>query len=623
MKVVILTGGTGSIALQRGLYQSLEAHVDGVDVKIIVNAYDNGLSTGVVRGVMDGRILGPSDVRKNQATRLRLMNSGDPWLGLLERRFTCDSARAHAFCKDEVARFLALAVDSDGADHHRDVLFYGIDEFFKRPLSRRIEYRDFSLANVIYAGLASANGNSLRATARIMAGILGIPDNVILNDDKSLYLGAITSSGKRIRDEGDIVSWGNEQDPFVDVFFLDHDENDTVPELCFEAWHAIVEADLIILSSGTQWSSLIPTYASRGFAAAIRDSEAMVVLVVNRTPDRDSPGLTASGIVDLLVPRYFSNGRLHVLADKNGHPNMTNLGHQELSKVASFTRIDLSSSADPLDKHDAAKLAHAIGYVFFREYIDSSLFLFDYDDTLVGRENSCPKSSQFNVRMITWLNGRIDVGICTGNTIRALDLRGAPATPLVVQEVSHRPLLVFADGGANEYAYDTRSKVGACDHYRMVGCIAPEAVLPSDGQHSARCIIDGLTRAGIPAWKIEDRGNAVIAIKPIAKEQRRTVISLARHLVYGSDLEVRECGRTTIEIRKPTLSKICALKHLCAGERPPTITYVGDECDSGNDRDILRLSTEGSGIKCLHVDGPAKTAFFVSTLISHLGNGSR
>src|SRR5688572_22976284 len=53
VKTVIFTGGTGSIALQRGLYYALDSKLDGIETRVIVNAYDNGLSTGAVRRVMN------------------------------------------------------------------------------------------------------------------------------------------------------------------------------------------------------------------------------------------------------------------------------------------------------------------------------------------------------------------------------------------------------------------------------------------------------------------------------------------------------------------------------------------------------------------------------------------
>jgi 2-phospho-L-lactate transferase/gluconeogenesis factor (CofD/UPF0052 family) len=618
MKITIFTGGTGSIALQRGLYHSLESNTDGVDIKIVVNAYDNGLSTGAVRRVMDGEILGPSDVRKNQTTRLRFSDPDSPWHKFLDVRFTTESSRAHEYCTTE-ALDLLRRLEAAGRNGSMDAVLLGaIDEYFKRPAAAQIGYESFSLANVVYAGLAAANGNSLRAAARIMSNALGIPDHVILNDDTSLFLGALTRSGKRITDEGEIVAWGNQTDPFVDVFFVDSKGASATPRLCLEAWRAIVEADLIILSSGTQWSSLIPTYASRGFKEAIRDSNAKILMVMNRAPDKDCPGLTASDIVNVLVPRYFDEGRVHVLADRNGHENMRQLSSAALAKVASFTQTELSSAASAADKHDPARLADAIGYVYFREHVDSTFFLFDYDDTLRARNNKFPKSASFNINGLRQLNELTHVGVCTGNTIRALDFRVDSAThnediPL------GKPLLVFADGGANEYTCSFQpADAGRAGLHRFARCVSPQTMLPASGPHSAREIIDALIRAGIPASKIDNRGGAVIAIKPVAREDRRAVISLARSLILGSDLEVREAGTTTIEIRHPRLTKVDALRLLRTERKPSTITYVGDECESGNDHDIAKLSLADAGLRCLRVNHPAITAFFIATLLSHL-----
>src|SRR3954454_9618065 len=98
MRIVILCGGSGSSALQYGLYHTLEKRVDGVDVRVLVNAYDNGRSTGTVRQVMNGQILGPSDVRKNHATRCRLMYPDSPWIEFLDFRFTASVSTARDLC---------------------------------------------------------------------------------------------------------------------------------------------------------------------------------------------------------------------------------------------------------------------------------------------------------------------------------------------------------------------------------------------------------------------------------------------------------------------------------------------------------------------------------------------
>lgn len=619
MKIVIMAGGTGPIALQRGLFDALERDLDGIEIKVLVNAYDNGLSTGAVRHVMNGRILGPSDVRKNQTTRLRLTDPNNAWLKFLDLRFSSASAdEAKVLCLERADRLVEELHGQGRSTESHVMLRHAIDEYFSHARAKEVMYEHFSLANIIYAGLCARHGNSLRAAASVMAKALGIRDYVLINDDRSLFLGAITRSGRRIADESDIVSCGDETDPFEDIFFLDEAGNEALPQLCFEAWEAIVDADLIILSSGSQWSSLIPTYASRGFKAAIRSSMAKVVMVMNRAPDKDGPGQAASDIIDILVPRYFDEGRLHVLADINGHPSMRSLNQSALGKVASFDGMKLSWPTDAADKHDPAHLARAIGYVYFSDFLHSDLFLFDYDDTLYGRKGEFQKSSKFNVRKLGLLNALTNVAICTGNSIRTLTLRDEEAAGEGLADARAKPLVVFADGGVNEYTFDLCK---AQQVPEFVKCVSPEALLAKAGPHSVQQLFDTLTHAGIPAWKIENRGNAIVAIKPIEPSHRGALVNFLRHLVSGSDLEVRESGRTTVEIRKRSMSKVYALEYLRAGrDRPPTITYLGDECDCGNDREIDMLAREDSGVRCLPVAGPSMTAFFIHTLTAMLCN---
>jgi len=622
MNIVIFAGGTGSISLQRGMYRALEACLDGIDTKIIVNAYDNGLSTGTVRAVMGGRILGPSDVRKNQATRLSLLKPGSPWLDFLGRRFSCDAAVAFDTCIGEVNK-LAGKLDSQGPC---EVLTHAIETYFSFPAAGTVKYDDFSLANIIYAGLCASHDFSLRNAAKVMAAAMGIPDNVLLNDDAPLYLGAITKAGRRVYDEGDIVAWSNEHDPFADVFFIDAAGKDAHPELCVEAWKAILDADLVILSSGTPWSSLIPTYASIGFREAIAQSKAAVVMIMNRCPDKDSLGQSGSDLIEVLVPKYFDPGRLHVLADRNSHPDFLQLATSARDKVASFTLSELSSVETPTHQHDPAKLAHAVGSVYFADYMRSDIFVFDYDDTLCSRERSqLQRTNRANVNGIACLNALTKVAICTGNSVSAIDLRADTDVVTVEQLNGHAKLHVFADGGVNEYLIHAvtprRDDNGDLNPER---CISPDALLPADGPYSAPALVSALERVGIPREMISIRGNAIIAIRPVERRDRAAVIGLARRIVNGSDLQVREVGTTTIEICKPALSKSVAVKHLFSPARGHArMTYVGDELECGNDQDIGDLSRETSGIKCLHVRSPAKTAYFIRTLTSHLNGHAR
>lgn len=615
MNIVILSGGTGSIALQQGLHNVVESHIEGVDVKVIVNAYDNGLSTGAVRKVMNGCILGPSDVRKNQTTRYRLKHGHTPLLDFLEIRFTSAPDKAYEYCLD--------ALDELDASGHVEMISSrkiknAIDEYFRYSAASQIDYSDFSLANIIYAGLAAQNGNSMRAAAKVMAGILDIPDNVLVNDDTSLFLGAITKSGKRLDDEGDIVTWNNPNDPIVDVFFIDSHGNEAMPVLNDECKAAIANADMIIMSSGTQWSSLIPTYASIGFKEAIQQSSAKILMVMNRIPDKDAPDQSASDIINTLVPKYFDNDRIHLILDSTSHTMMNRLEGDACLKPKTVNWFDMrseSSTALAIElpknvKHGAENLAKAVLKTYFRDLLAAKAIIFDYDDTLVGRGNSFPKSSKYNSANFAMSRRAF---VCTGNSIKAIKLNSALWTNT---EAEVKPITIFADGGINEYSYDPFSPIDEDNRaYRFVKCLDENSRFDSKGPNSAEQVVQSLRAAGIPSAKIEIRGDVMVTIKPVDPEYREIVANLVKYVCEGSPFNVTCSGRTTIEINKASVRKDIAintvLKSLNFGE---FAVYVGDELDSGNDLPAKEIEAQSNKLICYPVKNPSDTALLIMAL---------
>jgi hypothetical protein len=296
---------------------------------------------------------------------------------------------------------------------------------------------------------------------------------------------------------------------------------------------------------------------------------------------------------------------------------MRSLDCSALGKVESCTHMALSGLEDAPEKHASDRLAQAVARVYFKEHLDSDFYLLDYDDTLFGRNGSFPRASRFNIRALLRLNRLTDVSICTGNSIRAIDLRTDGDS--VEKGRNLKPLIVFADGGVNRYLYCGDSIAEDASRCVFSKCVSPDVLLATEGPHGIPQIVRGLCEAGIPKSTIDVRGNAVVSIKPVQSDTRSQWLAIARRIAVGAGLEVRECGKTTIEICNPALTKACALKYLYSTvPLLKRITYVGDELDSGNDRAIKEFSSINSGIICLHVNSPAKTAFFISTLLSNL-----
>lgn len=638
MNILIIAGGTGSIALQTGLYSLIGEQLDGITTKVLVNAYDNGLSTGTVRKVMGGKILGPSDVRKNQTTRLKLEQPNSVWHKLLDIRFTEESSKAKEFCLKQVKDILA-PVDAKAAI----LVNEAIDEYFSVPLSANVDYSDFSLANIVYAGFAKANQYSLRKAASIMAQLMGIQDNVILNSDESLFLGAVSKKGITVTDEGDIVSWGKVDDPFQSIFFYDSKGDLKTPVLCEEAKDAIADADLIILSSGTQWSSLIPTYESKGFANAIAKSKARIVMVMNRMPDKDSPGQGAGDIVDLIVPKYFPSKTIRLLVDSTSPAIMREVSDASKALLAWVESADMHPEKWGLGdvsetKHNPQSLAKAVLRTAYREYIARKSFMFDYDDTLVGRSGKFGKSSAFNMLALRLLQasiGKDKIHICTGNGVKAVKFPRHDSHSSVWQlgdmftdartylNTIPRDFAVFADGGVNLYAVNTataniNSMIDEIYVPEFVKCIAPEYLLTANANvPSADALKRVLIQNGIPVEKIENRGDVMVSIKPIDEVYRNMVLSLTRLITEDLGLIARATGRTTIDITRPGLSKVPAVKYvLDNSDSKVTMTYVGDEVISGNDQPVAEMNDHR--VKCFNTSGPAETALLLIATLSHI-----
>ncbi|HWO58663.1 MAG TPA: 2-phospho-L-lactate transferase CofD family protein [Umezawaea sp.] len=315
-RVVLFCGGSGASRLVR-----MYAEMDQVDLTVLVNCYDDGLSTGALRRVIPG-LLGPSDVRKNVRSSLRRGRGDfaalDHVLGL---RF-----RDHREGSAVLARPLSVLRDARlaGGLSRRSTtsLVDAVERFadYLRTDDRDLPLRDVALGNVVLAGLY-LEGRDFNESVRAFAEFAGIRTRVLnLTDGRDLRLVALTDRGQVVPDESGISSLRSSE-KLADVFVLDNyltDEESRrldgldkrqkrahlsarsrVPRLNPEAGQAIAEADVIIYWPGTQHSSLLPSYLTEGLAEAVSDSRAdRKVLVMNAWRDNDIHNESAYSLVD-------------------------------------------------------------------------------------------------------------------------------------------------------------------------------------------------------------------------------------------------------------------------------------------------------------------------------------
>lgn len=547
MKIVIFSGGTGSVAIQSGLHDVFGKEI--LDYSIITNLADNGLSTGECRKVMDGKIMGPSDLRKNQMLRARLSSSIDHDLyEFLDQRISMPA--------NQVKEYLIHKINTLPIwENRKNILVTGVNGFFSASKALEIDYDDFSVSNIIYSGLAKENNYSLSKAGEIFEAVLNIPaDAVVASSDEPMYLYATTASGHTILDEGDIVNWNNPNDKIVSCGYLNLNGQPVVPKMSEKSLELIRDADIIIFSTGTQWSSLIPTYISTGCYEAIATSKAKKYLVMNAVQDKDIKGVLGHELIATLSG-YLPMADIKIVSADDGQPELSVFGDNVIN-------ADLCDSMFNSSKHDGEKLIRAIFGDYYSEYTKNDTIVFDYDDTLVARGKKEAATSKRNLFLLNAIKDSKNFYICTGNTINSIS-----------DDVQ---IPVFADGGINLYDSVRNKSNPKClnVNYKFT-------------QYEIDSIIKTIISCGINISKIQNRGDVMISIKPISDEYRDSICQLIASRFNTTILQIKPTGRTTIDITK-YLDKTIILEDCFRDKR---ITFVGDEFyKGGNDHNISQLT---------------------------------
>lgn len=539
MRTLIISGGTGSIRLK----EELSKFIDRRNLKTLINCYDNGLSTGLVRKVFNGEILGPSDARKQQFLDYELYRdeikteSSENIFKKLKVRATIYKDPEN-YIKNELKDMPKEIVDA-------------VETYFNMPLSKQIKYIDFSLANIVYGGLAN-NFGSLQAAVDCMADLLNLPKNIIINDDESLFLCALTENGTEIHDESEIVDWSNPNNKIVDVFLTDIKGKRKLPTLSKRAIEVIDNSDLVICSPGTQFSSLIPTYISKGFLEAIEDKK--VYLIKNAFQDKDMLGYSHQEELEKVM-EYLPSTHINKI-----------FTHVKLNETQKIIMGDYISDG----KHNS-KLVEDILDEYY-DYSGEKGLLFDYDDTIFSRSDDDIDISLENIKLVSEINN--ETYLFTGKRMSEID------DNLAMDKY-------FTCYGSS--VYDTnRSKIETYSY------LTPTEI---------KDIIGALREISFNFSKIENRDNAIVSLR-FLEEDYRNVLHKYFELRLPN-LKVIKAGKQTIDIMKKDNCKISNFRK--AFEKDDDLFYVGDEVD-GNDKDMI------SELKSLHVKDVLCTNTFLKYL---------
>jgi 2-phospho-L-lactate transferase/gluconeogenesis factor (CofD/UPF0052 family) len=295
----------------------------GLSVTSIVNAYDDGKSTGEIRRFFD--MLGPSDIRKVQEL---MLPDDDPHhatsKALFDYRYPLDGGRdailadmrAFADGGEEVA---GIVVPRRTV---RKLLQQFVREFLdglaviEKARDARFAFGDCSLMNCLYAGAYLACGRDMERTTRTMDRLFRLKGTVLPNSVENKWLMALRQNGEMLYSEAEIVELRS--NVLIDSLYLLDRPLDRArfaslspdEQRYFLSRHhaaaaaspgvrlALEQADIIVYSAGTQHSSLYPTYMSRGLAETIAGNRgALKAFVTNIGADYETPSYRASDYI--------------------------------------------------------------------------------------------------------------------------------------------------------------------------------------------------------------------------------------------------------------------------------------------------------------------------------------
>lgn len=319
LNVVILNGGRGAAAIIPALLDRQGLHITSV-----VNAYDDGKSTGEIRRFFG--MLGPSDIRKVQELMLP-MDDPDYRANLhaFQYRFPAECSNSQVIeqlqafvdggCSDLVgAKFSSIKVHKALQWFIREFLL-GL-QAIEKVNGERFSFSDCSIMNCIYAGAFLAFNRNIEQATLYIDRLFKLRGTVLPTSIEDKKLVALRENGQMLYSEAEIVELRS--NVRIDrIYLLDKTpdksrfDNLSIEEKryylerhhCYVAVSpavklALQQADIIIYSAGTQHSSLYPTYLSSGLAEAIADNKsAFKMFVTNIGADYETPSYNASDYI--------------------------------------------------------------------------------------------------------------------------------------------------------------------------------------------------------------------------------------------------------------------------------------------------------------------------------------
>src|SRR5579883_2095975 len=325
VKVVIFSGGRGTASITNALLRHAQ-----LEVTVLLNAYDDGLSTGRLRKLVPG-MLGPSDVRKCYTRLIPDADRSDRALrDLLEHRLPKSATREEG---EGYVRALCHVLDREPfpalpmlealrLDQARAVA-QAMRAFAAHLEGKELDFGDCCVGNMVFAGLFLRNDRSFNAAVDAFGALVQSRARVLnVTSGEALTLMGLKTDGTVLFDEASIVA-PQSKVPLRDIYLvraplpaeaalrlsrLDPGKHELLSELhVFPAINpacreVLRDADIIIYGPGTQHSSLFPSYMTEEVGELVAGNHrAEKIFIANIAPDTESQSETSASLAAKLV----------------------------------------------------------------------------------------------------------------------------------------------------------------------------------------------------------------------------------------------------------------------------------------------------------------------------------
>ena len=482
LKIVMFSGGRGTGAISEALLKN-----PNLDLTLLVNAYDDGLSTGLLRRFIPG-MLGPSDIRKNVSRFLK--QKEDPSSQALHFLLECrlpdpiETEEAIGIIKDLINFKDTATSDNEITKKREDISLSQmrmvscyLETFLNYYENRIKEFPDFSfgdvsLGNLLFAGCYLANKNDFNRSIEDFSGFTKIGDRVLnVTKGENRVIVGIKENGKFLHDEATVVG-PQDSSRIEEIFllpdYLDQKANpigsykidnirllrsiEMLPDINSIADNAIRNADIIIYGPGTQYSSLFPSYLTSGVAEAITaNTKAEKVFIANIARDYDILGEDATSLVNAFL---LNMGR-KIEGSVACQDVVTRFFFQKPEKDASedvpYMKFDASRFKYPLEKVRWIDLEGESGKHLGSRTVSELLII--VEDQLKKR--------------IAHVSQKISIIVPALNEEKTIKQVLQDLQALQFSELKLEKEIIVIDGGSSDKTFELASSVSGARAYRL------------------------------------------------------------------------------------------------------------------------------------------------------------